>query len=49
MHTSWLPEKHAAARSARGRDKVQTYYSYFGNKDIRIQGDKLQEYGGRSQ
>ena len=23
MHTSWLPEKHAAARSARGRDKVQ--------------------------
>ena len=25
-HTSWLPEKPAAARSARGRDKVQTYY-----------------------
>ena len=25
-HTSWLPEKHATARSARGRDKVQTCY-----------------------
>ena len=25
-HTSWLPEKPATARSARGRDKVQTCY-----------------------
>ena len=48
-HTSWLLKKHAAARSARGHVNVQTYYSHFGNKDIRIQGDKLQEYGGRLQ
>ena len=36
MHTSWLPEKHATARSARGRDKVQTCYSHQGNNDTRI-------------
>ena len=35
-HTSWLPEKPAAARSARGRDKVQTYYSHQGNNGTRI-------------
>ena len=29
-HTSWLPEKPAAARSARGHDKVQTCYSIKG-------------------
>ena len=28
MHTSWFLEKPAAARSARGRDKVQTCYSH---------------------
>ena len=28
---------------------IQTYYSHFGNNDICIQGDKLQEYGGRLQ
>ena len=27
-HTSWLPGKPATARSARGRDKVQTCYSH---------------------
>ena len=45
-HTSWLPEKPAAARSARGRDKVQTCYSHQGNNDTRILGEKFQEFGG---
>ena len=48
-HTSWLPEKPAAARSARGHDKVQTCYSHQGNNDTRILGEKFQEYGGRLQ
>ena len=49
MHTSWLPEKPAAARLARGRDKVQTCYSHQGNNDTRILGEKFQEFGGRLQ
>src|SRR6185312_7351269 len=48
-HTSWLPRKPAAARSARGRDKVQTCYSHQGNNDTRILGEKFQQYGGRLQ
>ena len=47
MHTSWLPEKSAAARSARSHDKVQTCYFHQGNNDTRILGEKFQEYGGR--
>ena len=43
MHTSWLPGKPAADKSARDYDKVQTCYSHSGNNDICIQGDKLQE------
>ena len=46
-HTSWLPEKPVAAKSARGRDKVQTCYSHQGNNDTRILGEKFQEFGGR--
>jgi len=48
-HTSWLPEKSTIARSAWGRDKVQTCYSHQGNNDTRILGEKFQEYGGRLQ
>ena len=48
-HSSWLPKKPAAARSARGRDKVQTCYSHQGNNDTCILGEKFQEYEGRLQ
>ena len=44
MHTSWLFEKPAAARSARGYDKVQTCYSHQGNNDTRILGEKFQQF-----
>jgi hypothetical protein len=48
-HTSWLPEKPAAARSARGHDKVQTCYSHQGNIDTCTLGGMFQEFGGRLQ
>ena len=41
MHTSWLPEKPAATRSAQGRDKVQTCYSHQGNNDTFILGENI--------
>ena len=41
MHTSWLPKKPAATRSAQGRDKVQTCYSHQGNNDTFILGENF--------
>ena len=49
MCTSWLPGKPAAARSARGHDKVQTCYSHQGNNHTCTLEEKFQEYGGRLQ